>query len=797
MIVIAGHSPQYSNIFNIYTVIEHLDPQPLSQFAPVLLGKMKPKVCIITTPNRDFNQVFDIPFTPLDCSPLVKPVTENTNLPNMNTIMEGSLDQFENGVLAENNLTSALEAATKSLGDRIDRDAMFEDPPSRPSSPAAESEPSTTSGDSQSRYWRPGVPYPMRHHDHRFEWTRAEFRAWARTAAEQFGYDVGFSGVGGIGRGMSPIGGTGYAIQQSLEDATNIPFEDGYRGDIGSGLNLGEGLEDLFTTQFDGLSLLGRKANVVFGDCSQIAVFVIKQDVEKEWDEVEGFPTTANSAPDIRARSGSRNEGTASPIFPDAWAPLITPDNWFAHPSFTAPDIRLVCHYSYPWVKNEEFPPNYIRVIEMMQATFNRCLPAMVLEEWQKTPAVLMRDEQRRREGILPLSTPRTMDIDPYDFLEPPTAEVLLSRKMAKQEEDDREATRVKEQTAVMGGMAPEKVEVVKMVIGTRKIWEESYNLRRACHFHYDVFRRIIASSGPEGVMGFAVSPEQEGEGEWATIIDTTNRGHTEPHDESDQEDEMHIEFTHYGGSIITKVTTNALNNFHIATDKLEYDGPQGLFCHGTDKDIIFSPLPSSPQPALEYPADSEAFWDDWANNGDCDSTESSQDDYDPDEQNEQDWNWYHDDDDMLRRETFKVLKLHAIAIWGVGSNADDPGYSTKCKGKGQCKIIQSVRIDENVGIQDKNLDLPKSGILRVGKNGTVYHGEEEWEEWEDKDDIPIFMTWYKPQRLINSYEDTREGSSRIEEGVCESLEEKDPDYLGWNQPTGEEVRWRDSTEVV
>ena len=36
----------------------------------------------------------------------------------------------------------------------------------------------------------------VRHGDHRFEWTRAEFRAWADTVAERHGYDVGFVPVG-------------------------------------------------------------------------------------------------------------------------------------------------------------------------------------------------------------------------------------------------------------------------------------------------------------------------------------------------------------------------------------------------------------------------------------------------------------------------------------------------------------------------------------------------------------------------------------------------------------------------
>jgi 3' terminal RNA ribose 2'-O-methyltransferase Hen1 len=36
-----------------------------------------------------------------------------------------------------------------------------------------------------------------RHDDHRFEWTRAEFRAWAEGVAERRGYSVGFRPIGG------------------------------------------------------------------------------------------------------------------------------------------------------------------------------------------------------------------------------------------------------------------------------------------------------------------------------------------------------------------------------------------------------------------------------------------------------------------------------------------------------------------------------------------------------------------------------------------------------------------------
>jgi 3' terminal RNA ribose 2'-O-methyltransferase Hen1 len=39
-------------------------------------------------------------------------------------------------------------------------------------------------------------PGKFRHRDHRFEWTRAEFRAWAGSVARRFGYDVRFLPVG-------------------------------------------------------------------------------------------------------------------------------------------------------------------------------------------------------------------------------------------------------------------------------------------------------------------------------------------------------------------------------------------------------------------------------------------------------------------------------------------------------------------------------------------------------------------------------------------------------------------------
>jgi hypothetical protein len=44
----------------------------------------------------------------------------------------------------------------------------------------------------------------FRHKDHRFEWTRAEFQAWARAAADRFGYEVRFLPVGPEDEAVGP-----------------------------------------------------------------------------------------------------------------------------------------------------------------------------------------------------------------------------------------------------------------------------------------------------------------------------------------------------------------------------------------------------------------------------------------------------------------------------------------------------------------------------------------------------------------------------------------------------------------
>ena len=81
-------------------VMEHIDPSRLDAFREAVLGSAQPRTLVMTTPNREYNVLFDT----------------------------------------------------------MDR--------------------------------------PLRHRDHRFEWTREEFQDWARAAAARHGYSVRFEGIG-------------------------------------------------------------------------------------------------------------------------------------------------------------------------------------------------------------------------------------------------------------------------------------------------------------------------------------------------------------------------------------------------------------------------------------------------------------------------------------------------------------------------------------------------------------------------------------------------------------------------
>jgi len=70
----------------------------------------------------------------------------------------------------------------------------------------------TTPNADYNSHWPALSSGKMRHRDHRFEWTRAEFAAWAEAVAARFGYVAALSGIG------EPDGDKGQPSQMAVFD---------------------------------------------------------------------------------------------------------------------------------------------------------------------------------------------------------------------------------------------------------------------------------------------------------------------------------------------------------------------------------------------------------------------------------------------------------------------------------------------------------------------------------------------------------------------------------------------------
>jgi hypothetical protein len=309
---------------------------------------MKPKVCIVTTPNRDFNALFDY--------------LENLN-------------------------------------------------------PA---------GEKKQTYRRDGIPYRMRHHDHRFEWTRHEFRKWALTAAEKYGYDVQFTGVGGLGRGMS-INGRENADEVLLAAASTYKPEA-----FPSGEAMWDPLKEIVCPVDDndeGISELRR----AFGDCSQMAVLVVKPGMDEETEPVT-LPQTVG-------------DGV----------------------------LTLTHRHEYTHYKDAEFPPSLKTVLSylMDHGRLKHLLPDLILEEWAKDDKEVLKDFLHWREhgGV----------------------GYLRGDVWNRGRGLDDESLRKREHLLAKLAGRTWEVKCCEVVVTAERFWEESYELQNACHFNYDLFLNILS----------------------------------------------------------------------------------------------------------------------------------------------------------------------------------------------------------------------------------------------------------------------------------------------------------------
>lgn len=112
-----------------------MDLEPLRILGESVLGKLVPKLWLVSTPNIEYN-------------PIIRGLEWD---PETNSLKQGS--QKVSCEFVESEKKKVLEGETPNL----------------------------------------------RNHDHRFEWTRAEFREWASQLAAQYKYQVSFAGVGGDG----------------------------------------------------------------------------------------------------------------------------------------------------------------------------------------------------------------------------------------------------------------------------------------------------------------------------------------------------------------------------------------------------------------------------------------------------------------------------------------------------------------------------------------------------------------------------------------------------------------------
>ncbi|KAK6527995.1 hypothetical protein TWF281_009254 [Arthrobotrys megalospora] len=259
-------------------VIEHLDPGPLANFAPILLGRMNPKVLIVTTPNRDFNSLFEMPFESLD----------------------------------------DVKGESPYIWDPHD-------------------DPQVTGR----RYYRAPHTYAMRHHDHRFEWTREEFQTWGNTAAESFGYTVKYHGCGALHDGAEILA-TRWRVEEALRKqiiSQNITVQEG---------------------QSMGTALLLE----AFGHCSQVAIFVRN---------------------DVRKRSGEEISSLSSRHYTKELTPMSAIVDHHIHLlRQLPPELRLVRYHTFKQSAIERpYPPTIFDLFNQQRLAIKHLLPVEVQRVWQ------------------------------------------------------------------------------------------------------------------------------------------------------------------------------------------------------------------------------------------------------------------------------------------------------------------------------------------------------------------------------------------------------------------------------
>ncbi len=172
-------------------VVEHLDPGPLALAAPALLGGLQPHLALVTTPNYEYNRVLHAAAAVAGVCSDKAPEPSHHTTPDAETARSAAV------------ASTGRHAAGDACGERAAAQASVVSDGLCGASTANEGyaasmEQAVVAANAAYTGAAAAGRQRLRDSDHRFEWTRAGFRAWARGAAEAFGYDVSFHDVGHV-----------------------------------------------------------------------------------------------------------------------------------------------------------------------------------------------------------------------------------------------------------------------------------------------------------------------------------------------------------------------------------------------------------------------------------------------------------------------------------------------------------------------------------------------------------------------------------------------------------------------
>ncbi|GFR40511.1 hypothetical protein Agub_g1080, partial [Astrephomene gubernaculifera] len=150
-------------------VVEHLDPEPLGLVGPCVLGGLRPRLLLLTTPNWEYNAV-------------------------MRACEAAAAEQ---AAAARSNGGGGRSGGGGGGGGGAPHGGSWPGPPGRDG-------------------------LPLRCGDHRFEWNRAEFRSWCEELAGRWGYDVSFDEIGHANEEAAALASLAYTGPQQPGGATQM-----------------------------------------------------------------------------------------------------------------------------------------------------------------------------------------------------------------------------------------------------------------------------------------------------------------------------------------------------------------------------------------------------------------------------------------------------------------------------------------------------------------------------------------------------------------------------------------------